>query len=59
MKKKEIAFAGLLIAGGIVVVLSMIANNPRINPLWRNVARTAEGDVFKHIITGELVTLLA
>jgi hypothetical protein len=59
MKKQDKAIAGLLIGGGIVLILSMIANNPRISPLWRHVARTAEGDVFKHVINGDLVTLLA
>jgi hypothetical protein len=39
--------------------LGAIANNPRVSPLWRHVATTAEGEIFEHVITGDLVKLVA
>lgn len=59
MKKLDKVIGGLLIGGGVLFVLNQIANNPRISPFWRHVARTTEGDVFQHLVSGELVTLLA
>jgi hypothetical protein len=49
-----------MIAGGLFVMgaLNIIANNPKISPMWRKIARTAEGDVYQHIINGAVVTLL-
>jgi hypothetical protein len=56
-------WGGLLtwLAGGVVgiVVLNKIANDPRISPLWRKVAKTAEGDLYQHIISGAVVTVFA
>jgi hypothetical protein len=54
------SFLGWL-AGGLVgiFVLNKIANDPRISPLWRKVAKTAEGDLYQHIISGAVVTVFA
>jgi hypothetical protein len=57
VKQLDKAIAGILIGGVALGVLSMIANNPRISPMWRSVARTAEGDIFQHVLTGELALL--
>lgn len=51
---------GMLLGGAfLVVVLNKIATDPRISPLWRKIAQTAEGDVYQHIINGAVVTILA
>lgn len=49
------------VVGGVVgiVVLNKIANDPRISPLWRKIAKTAEGDLYQHIISGAVVTVFA
>lgn len=59
MKKQDQAIAGIIVTGGVILLLAAIANNPRISPFWRKLAQTAEGDIFQHVFTGELVTLLA
>jgi hypothetical protein len=46
----------LLMAVG-TVVLAKIAADPRLSPLWRKIATTAEGDLYQHIITGAIVTV--
>jgi hypothetical protein len=50
-----------LVAGGALLVgaLNKIATDPRISPMWRKIAQTAEGDVYQHIINGAVVTMLA
>lgn len=45
----------LMVAG--VIVLGKIAADPRVSPLWRKIATTAEGDLYQHIITGAIVTV--
>jgi hypothetical protein len=51
---------GILVLGVLgIAALNEVATNPKISPLWRKVARTAEGDIFQHVISGEIVTLLA
>jgi hypothetical protein len=59
MKKQEQVIGGLLIAIAAALVLGAIANNPRVSPLWRRIAVTAEGEIFQHVITGDIVKLLA
>jgi hypothetical protein len=50
----------MLLGGALLVaVLNKIATDPRISPLWRKIAQTAEGDVYQHIINGAVVTVLA
>ena len=51
---------GLLVVGAVGIgLLDAMANNPRVSPMWRKIAQTTEGDLFQHIVTGELLTLLA
>lgn len=51
---------GMLLLGlAVIGVLNRIATDPRISPMWRLLARTAEGDVYQHIVSGALVTVLA
>ena len=52
----RIEFAVAFIA---LELLGAIANSPRVSPLWRHVATTAEGEIFEHVITGDLVKLVA
>jgi hypothetical protein len=59
MSKKEKAIGGLIIGAGIMLILSLIANDPRISPLWRYIAKTAEGDIYQHVVSGDLITVLA
>ena len=59
MSRRDKAIGGLIIGAGIMLVLSLIANNPRVSPLWRYVAKTAEGDIYQHVVSGELITVLA
>ena len=41
---------GMLVVGVVgIAVLNEIATNPKISPLWRKVATTAEGDIYQHI----------
>jgi hypothetical protein len=49
-----------MVVGGLLLmgVLNEIATNPRISPFWRKIAQTAEGDVYRHVIDGTIVTLL-
>lgn len=58
-RKQEKLFGAIAIGLGVMWLLNEIATNPRIPIFWRYVARTAEGDLYKHVISGELVTLLA
>lgn len=60
MKKANVGNVVGMVAAGVlaIVVLNAIATNPRVSPLWRKIAQTAEGDVFQHIIDGTIVTLL-
>jgi hypothetical protein len=32
-----------------------LANDPRVSPMWRKVARTTEGEVYQHVVSGEIV----
>ncbi len=51
---------GMLLGGALLIAaLNKIATDPRISPLWRKIAQTAEGDVYQHIINGAVVTILA
>ena len=51
---------GMLLGGVLLIVaLNEVATNPRISPLWRKIAQTAEGDVYRHIVNGAVVTILA
>jgi hypothetical protein len=50
----------MLVGGALLIAaLNKIANDPRLSPLWRKIASTAEGDVYQHIINGAVVTVLA
>ncbi len=52
-------FLGMLVVGVAgIAFLNEIATNPRVSPLWRKVASTAEGDVYQHIINGAVITVL-
>jgi hypothetical protein len=51
---------GMLLLGiAAIDVLNKIATDPRISPMWRFLARTAEGDVYQHVVSGALMTVLA
>ena len=51
---------GMLLLGlAAIGALNKIATDPRISPMWRFLARTAEGDIYQHIVSGALVTVLA
>jgi hypothetical protein len=51
---------GMLAGAALLIVgLNKVATDPRISPLWRKIAQTAEGDVYQHIINGAIVTVLA
>ena len=58
-KKQENLIGAILIGLGVMWLLNEFATNPRVSPFWRWVARTAEGDIYKHVISGEVVALLA
>ena len=50
---------GMAVLGVVgIAVLNEIANNPRVSPVWRKIATTAEGDIYQHIISGAVVTIL-
>jgi len=59
MKKPHPLVVGIVFTIGAMILLGAIANNPRVSPLWRHVATTAEGEIFEHVITGDLVKLVA
>ena len=59
MKKQEKVIGGVLIGLGVAWILNQIVANPRISPFWKFVAQTAEGDIFQHVISGDVITLLA
>jgi predicted ABC-type sugar transport system permease subunit len=41
---------GMLLVGALgIAVLNEIATNPKVSPLWRKIATTAEGDLYQHI----------
>ena len=49
---------GMVLVGAVgIAFLNEVANNPKVSPLWRKVARTAEGDLYQHIITDAFVTI--
>ncbi len=51
---------GMLLLGiAAIGVLNKVATDPRISPMWRFLARTAEGDVYQHVVSGALLTGLA
>lgn len=58
-KAKENAIGGLIVGGVVMFVLSLIVKDPNINPFWRKTAQTIEGDIYRHVITGDLITVLA
>lgn len=49
-----------MLVGGVAAMylLNKIATDPRVSPMWRFFAKTAEGDVYQHIVSGALVTIL-
>ena len=60
-RRNKFANALVMLVGGalLIAALNKIANDPRLSPLWRKIASTAEGDVYQHIINGAVVTVLA
>jgi hypothetical protein len=40
-------------------LLNKIVTDPRISPFWRKIAETEEGDIYQHIISAAVVTVLA
>ncbi len=59
MSKQSKAIGGLIIGAGIMLVLGLIAKDPRVSPQWRYVAKTAEGEIYQHVVSGDLITVLA
>lgn len=47
--------AWLLLIGIGISVLNAVANNPKLNPRYRFVARRLEGDLYQDLLTGQFV----
>jgi len=59
MKKQDQLIGGILLGVVVMAVLGAIASNPRVPPLYRHYATTAEGEIFQHVVTGDLIRLIA
>jgi hypothetical protein len=59
MSKQDKLIGGIAFGVLAVLVLSLIANNPRVPLLYRHYAWVAEGEIVQHVITGDLVKLVA
>jgi len=50
--KPEHVFLTLAVGLGAALLLGAIANNAKVNPNVRLIARTAEGDLVQDLVTG-------